>query len=74
MSPTGSGEPLLPQDALPRHDALRVGNVLGSPEAHSDGIKNCLESFFTREPFARGYIIVERGRVTSLSYRYAYEG
>ena len=50
------------------------GTSLEAQKRYSDGIRECLESFFAGEPIDRDYIIVEGDQVTSPSYAYAYEG
>ena len=61
----------MPNHAMTPHVS---GTSLEAQKRYSDGIRDCLESFFKGEPIDRDYIIVEGGRVTSPSYSYAYEG
>jgi len=61
----------MPNHAMTPHVS---GTSLEAQKRYSDGIRDCLESFFKGGPIDRDYIIVEGGRVTSPSYSYAYEG
>ena len=61
----------MPNHAMTPHVS---GTSLEAQKRYSDGIRDCLTSFFAGEPIDRDYIIVEGGRVTSPSYAYAYEG
>ncbi|HAA95635.1 MAG TPA: formate dehydrogenase, partial [Dehalococcoidia bacterium] len=61
----------MPNHAMTPHVS---GTSLEAQKRYSNGIRECLTSFFAGEPIDRDYIIVEGGRVTSPSYAYAYEG
>lgn len=48
------------------------GTTLQAQKRYSDGIKHCLECFFTGKQIKSDYLIVDHGKVVSPSYKYAY--
>jgi len=60
----------MPNHAMTPHVS---GTTLEAQKRYSDGIKECLDSYFSKQPIERDYIIVENGEVVSPSYSYAFE-
>jgi formate dehydrogenase len=60
----------MPNHAMTPHTS---GTSLEAQKRYSDGIYECLVNFFEGTPIDRDYLIVDRGRVSSPSYSYAYD-
>lgn len=48
------------------------GTTLEAQQRYSKGIKDCLQRFFKGEAIKKDYLIVDQGKVMSMSYGYAY--
>ena len=60
----------MPNHAMTPHVS---GTSLEAQKRYADGIRDCLTNFFEGRPIDRDYLIVDKGRVVSPSYSYAYE-
>ena len=60
----------MPNQAMTPHVS---GTTLEAQKRYADGIRDCLERFFKQDPLDRDYLIVDKGKVISPSYSYAYE-
>jgi formate dehydrogenase len=78
-----AGDVWYPQPAPPDHPWRNMpnhamtphvsGTSLEAQKRYSDGIHDCLTRFFDGDPLERDFLIVDGGKVVSLSYAYAYE-
>ena len=59
----------MPRHAMTPHVS---GTTLEAQRRYADGIQDCLLRFFDGRPLDPDYLIVDRGKVVSPSYSYAY--
>ncbi|MCI4354597.1 MAG: NAD-dependent formate dehydrogenase [Thermoplasmata archaeon] len=59
----------MPNHAMTPHVS---GTSLEAQKRYAEGIQDCLVRFFDGQPLDRDYLIVDRGKVVSPSYSYAY--
>lgn len=59
----------MPHHAMTPHVS---GTTLEAQRRYADGIRDCLERFFDGKPLDRDFLIVDKGKVVSPSYSYAY--
>ena len=59
----------MPNHAMTPHVS---GTSLEAQKRYADGIRDCLTRFFKDRPLETDYLIVDRGKVISPSYAYAY--
>ncbi len=78
-----AGDVWYPQPAPPDHPWRHMpnhamtphvsGTSLEAQKRYADGIRDCLERFLDNRPIERDYLIVDGGKVVSLSYSYAFK-
>lgn len=78
-----AGDVWYPQPAPPDHPWRKMPNHAMTPHVsgtsleaqrrYADGVRDCLKRFFEGQPLEPEYLIVDRGKVVSPSYAYAFE-